>query len=125
MENRVTVRWKNSPSGANRWGLGILDWSATKSLTATVYTVDGEAVFDIPPDWAFPLRFDMGIYYYPNGSITMFYRAQSVDSRWPNYVNEFIPGYGSYYYNVATEKFERILEPTFSEFAIKDFGKVS
>lgn len=102
----VTISWKDSPSGANRWGLTVLNWSATKSLSTTVSTIDGEAVFDIPPDWDFPLRFEMGIYYYPDGSITMLYRAQSRNPSWPNYVEEFIPDYGSYYFNVATEQFE-------------------
>ena len=106
---RVTIRWKNSPSGANRWGLCIENWSQTKeSLCDTILTIDDEAVFDIPPDWDFPLRFGMGIYYYyaPTNSVTMLYRAQSRDTRFPNYVEEFIPDYGSYYFNVATEKFE-------------------
>ena len=103
----VTVRLKNPPSGANRWGLTVYDWSGVKSLGTTVYAVDGEASFDIPSDWALPLRFWISVIYYPDGSVTLLHQAQSLTPDWPNYIEEFIPDYGSYFYNVATRKFEK------------------
>ncbi len=100
----VTVALKNPPSGANRWGFTLYDWSGTKSLARTVYSVDGVATFNIPPDWAFPLRFWIQVIYY--SSVTVLHQAQSLSPAWPNYIVEFIPEYGNYYYNVATGQFE-------------------
>ena len=104
----VEIRLKNPPAGANRWGLSLYDWSGVKVLGTTVYSVDGVAVFDIPSDWLFPLRFWISIIYYPDGNVTVLHEAQSKSPIWPNYVEEFIPDYGSYYYNVATRKFEAL-----------------
>ncbi|GAI98971.1 unnamed protein product, partial [marine sediment metagenome] len=104
----VSVRLKNPPSGANRWGLSVYDWSGEKSLGTTVYSITGEATFDIPPDWDFPLRFWIQVIYY--SSVTILHQAQSLSPDWPYYVEVFIPDYGSYYYNVATEQFEEIAE---------------
>ena len=105
---KVNVTLKNPPSGTNRWGLSLYDWTGAKSLGATVTSITGVASFDIPADWAFPLRFYISVVYYPNGSMIILHQAQSLSPDWPNYVAQFIPAYGSYYYNVSTMKFELI-----------------
>lgn len=102
----IVVGLWNPPEEANRWGLTLYDWTGEKSLGTTVLSIDGIATFDIPPDWDFPLRFWISIIYYPNGSITVLHQAQSLSPDWPNYIEAFIPDYGSYYYNVSKERFE-------------------
>lgn len=102
----LTVQLKNAPSGANRWGLTVLDWTGTYSLSVTITSLDGVASFNIPTSWQFPLRFYISIVYYPDGSVTILHEAQSVTTIWPNFIEEYIPGLGSYFYNVTTRKFE-------------------
>lgn len=102
----VKVALKNPPNGANRWGLTLYDSTGVKSQAVTITDIEGEASFDIPDDWAWPLRFWISIIYYPDGSVTVLHQAQSLSPDWPNYVEEFINSPGSYHYNVETGQFE-------------------
>ena len=105
--NGVVVGLWNPPIETNRFGLTLYDWPGEKSLGVTVDSIDGIATFDIPPDWAFPLRFWISVVYYPDGSMIILHQAQSFSPDWPYYVAQFIPDYGGYYYNVAKERFEK------------------
>ncbi|MBA7687632.1 hypothetical protein ES703_96096 [subsurface metagenome] len=125
---QVTVALKNPPSGANKWQMQVIDWDITKILSWGVDArdnIDEVATFEIPVDWKFPLRIDLGVYYQwqedEEWHGRQLYRAQSSRPyRWdfdkmewsdipdPDYREIFIPDYGSYYFNVATEQFEKI-----------------
>ena len=111
--NTVQVRLKNPPSGANEWQLTIYDRDEvdSKRLSNFYLGIEEPAVFDIPPEWVFPLRVDMLIYSVTNGAVA-YYRMYSIT--WPKrmipefYREEYIPEYGEYYFNVSTERFEKV-----------------
>lgn len=114
----VSVKLKYSPTDvftvaspygeANRWGLTLYSADTDVSLSKTIENIDGEAIFNIPADWTFPLRFWISIIYYePGQPITVLHQAQSFSPDWPNYIDEFIPSVGNYWYNAAMGKFEK------------------
>jgi len=120
---QVKVELKNPPSGATKWQMSVIDWDVTTIQnwgTKEQDNIRELAIFDIPAEWKFPLRIIVAIYQKINGSQQL-YRVQSYKpylwdwdiSDWgtepdSTYKAIFIPGPGSYYYNVATEKFELI-----------------
>lgn len=113
----LTIAFKNMPEGATRFLFGIIDsnlrYGANVDSDMRQDSTGGRAPigapmtfnipFDILPHWEFPLKFSLGLWYAEE-----YYHAQSRDESKPDYVPAFIPGYGSYYYNIATERFERI-----------------
>ncbi|MBA7593427.1 hypothetical protein ES703_00347 [subsurface metagenome] len=116
----VTVALKNRPSGANKWQMSVFDWGFTQQLGwgLDAHNNIGEAaVFEIPDGWTFPLRIDIGILqeWQENGEwqARQLYWVQShreyiFGEPDPDYKEVFIPEYGSYRYNVATEQFEKV-----------------
>lgn len=133
----IQVSLKNVPidpkSGfpANKWQMSVFDWGITQYIGWGIIEHDNiaeTAIFDIPAGWMFPLRIDIIIsYQWQENSewiSRQVYRVQSWAEGFAEYKEIFIDNYGSYYYNVATEQFEKIAEPIFSEFTIKDYSKV-
>ncbi len=119
----VTVSLKNAPSSCE-WQMAVYDQAETAHISQYGVRCDGKAIYDIPAGWEFPLKVDILIY--DPATYTLYYRIHSTSDHFPQYHKDiFIPDPGSYYFNLATEKFEKILEPTFSELGIENFGKVS
>jgi len=130
-EEKVAVALRNPPSEATTWSLTLLDWD----ITTPIYFVgrNGKdrlditeaATFEIPSGLKFPLRIlalsiSKWIDFYGTPALKHLYEMQSFrpylwdwdkgdwgDIPDPNYREVFIPEYGSFYYNVATEQFER------------------
>ncbi|MBA7686395.1 hypothetical protein ES703_94842 [subsurface metagenome] len=127
---QVTVSLKNPPSGANKWQIIVADWDIAYGLSwgaAARGNLAEAAIFEIPSGWKLPLRVVIGIYYQWQEAgewhSRQLYRVQSLHPYlwdWktgeytsdpdPTYRDIFIPSYGSYYFNVATEQFEQIEE---------------
>lgn len=114
-EEGVVVGLLNPPSGANKWQIRIVDDVGLKTLAWGVDAYDNikdAAIFELSPEWLFPLMVDISIYeqWQENGEwhSRQLYRAQSIWPYIPNYLEVFIPEYGSYYYNVAAERFEKV-----------------
>ncbi len=140
---QVTVRLKNPPTDATVWQLVLCDWE----ITVAIHQVGGLATidvaepitFEIPDGVQFPLRVvslavSKWIDFYGTPALQHLYEIQSIHpylwdwDKWdwgdepdPSYREVFIPDYGSYYYNVATEQFESIApEPTLIEITAPD-----
>lgn len=118
---QVAVALKNPPSGANKWQVQVVDWDVTEVLDwgveVRVNNIAQVATFEIPPYWNFPLRIMLYIYHKWQEDTEwhgrQLYGVQSCwETAWgeprPDYKEIFIPDYGAYYFNVATEEFERI-----------------
>jgi len=107
-EAKVKVRIKNA--GPNiYWLLTLLDTQWGESIKVENIPIEEAATFDIPEDWTFPLFVDLLLYISPEDH-TILYHVQSAygpDS--PDYKDISIPNYGDYYYNVSTERFEKVL----------------
>ncbi len=100
----VVVGLWNPPKEATMWQLIVYDWDEVSSISNFGLAIEEPAVFTIPPEWAFPLRVDILIYTPP---AVIYYRMHSTQNAFPEFHREvFIPDYGSYYYNVAKERFE-------------------
>jgi len=123
---QVTVALKNPPSEAENWSLKLTDWD----VTAPIREISGKdmlditeaAAFEIPGGLEFPLRvlsLQITKWAEDGESLIVLYEIQSYrpylwdfdlmdwsDVPDPSYREVFIPEYGSYYYNVATEIFE-------------------
>lgn len=98
----VTVKLKNSPSGATGWQLIVYDWDELYSISNFWLGITEQAVFDIPSEWVFPLRVDIMIY----SETELYYRMHSTKNTLPEfYRGVFIPSYGDYYFNVINEEF--------------------
>jgi len=124
----VQVGLRNPPSGANKWQIRIIDDVGIETLLWGIddhNNIEDAAVFELSPDWLFPLSVDIGIYeeWQENAEwhARQLYRVQSLhpylwdfdkmawgDEPDPYYREVFIPDFGSYYFNVATEQFERV-----------------
>ena len=130
----VTVSLKNPPSGGTMWSISLIDWDVTAIIDFVGYNgkerldIDEVAVFEIPSGWNFPLRVVLSVKKWKDdivgGTIQYLYEVQSYrpflwdwdkmdwgDEPDPTYREVFIPSFGSYYYNVATEQFELIEPP--------------
>lgn len=127
-EKGVVVGLINPPGEATMWQLILTDWD----ITVPIHVVSGEerldiaevATFEIPSGVQFPLRvisLQITKWNEARTALIVLYEMQSFrpyqwdfgKGEWsdipnPTYKEVFIPGYGSYYYNVSTERFERV-----------------
>jgi len=123
----VLVGLWNPPSGATLWQLILCDWNITVAINqigGTVLTDIAEPIaFEIPSGIEFPLRvvsLQVSKWNEDETAIIVLYEIQSFrpylwdfdafdwsDIPDPSYREAFIPDYGSYYYNVAKERFEK------------------
>lgn len=130
---QVTVRLKNPPSEAENWSLSLCDWDITVPIRFVGWNgkerldITEAATFEIPSGLKFPLRIlalQITKWKVPGEVLQQLYYVQSFrpylwdwdKSDWsdepdPTYKEVFIPEYGSFYYNVATEQFEGIASP--------------
>ena len=126
-EKGVIVGLRNPPSGATMWTLTLTDWD----ITVPIREISGKdrldiaeaATFEIPSGLKFPLRIlalQITKWNEARTALIVLYEIQSFrpylwdwnkgdwgDEPDPAYREVFIPGYGSYYYNVAAERFEK------------------
>ena len=126
----LTIKLKNPPSGAELWFLVLCDWA----MTIPIHFVGWEskqnlgiaeaATFEVPAGISYPLRvvaLQITKWNETKTALIQLYYVQSMHPNqydWdtgtftgpldPTYRDLFIPQLGSYYYNVATEKFELI-----------------
>jgi len=117
----LIIGLKNYPPEATKWQMAVVDWDVLKDLswgTLDHNNIEKLAPFDIPygapipeDDWLLPLRINITIdqeWQEADGwHARQLYRFQSI---WPDrsdYKDIFIHDYGSYYFNVATEQFEK------------------
>ncbi|MBA7699438.1 hypothetical protein ES703_108134 [subsurface metagenome] len=118
-ERSVTITLKNPPTGAEHWNMSVMDWDFTESVQWTKErdNIGDSAVFEIPEGWKFPLTIVLQILKWkPETNETVLQQLYYVQSYreevWgepaPWYKEIFIPDYGSYRFNVATEQFERV-----------------
>ncbi len=140
----LNVSLKNPPAGANYWQLFIADQGVAQHVywcgeglnpDGSVHnSINETAFYEIPAAWAAPYRISLGIYhhYLVNGQLTadQLYYVQSLwPEAWgepdPNYQELFIPGAGTYCFNVITEQFEGASgEVEFQNLAITEFARV-
>ena len=129
-ENGVVVGLINPPSDATMWTLILTDWDITIPIDpineplvpARYIDIAEAAIFEIPSGVKFPLRvatLQLVKWNEDETALIQLYYAQSMhptlwdwnigdwgDEPDPTYREAFIPDYGSYYYNVAAERFE-------------------
>ena len=126
-ENAVGVMLRNPPSEATMWSLSLVDWDVTTHIrwinTEDRLTFEDQAIFEIPGGINFPLRvmaLQITRWNEAGTALIVLYEIQSFrpflydfdlskygDDPDPSYKDVFIPDYGSYYYNVSKEKFEK------------------
>ncbi len=107
----VTVRLKNPPSRGNYWQLVLFNKVWGDSVRVGKHIPVGEAMTleTRPAGWTFPLYIDIMVYELNVSPYNIVYEVQSAYGQdWPDYKNITIPNYGSFYYNVATGKIEKI-----------------
>ena len=110
----VAITLSNPPTDGDKWQLRIANASLTETRIIDDIPMDGIAEFtDIPSDWDLPLRVDLAVYHIryidPDGTehVRQIYRVQSI---WPDR-SEYnpavvIPGFGNFYFDFTTERFE-------------------
>ncbi len=123
----VLVGLLNPPSGAELWQLILCDWNITVSINQIGGTILNDVAepitFEIPGGVLFPLRavsLQIRKWNEARTAIIVLYEIQSYRpylwdwDEWdwsdipdPSYREAFIPSLGSYYYNVAKERFEK------------------
>jgi len=127
-EKGVVVGLINPPSEATMWQLILTDWD----VTVAIHQIGGLALldvaepitFEIPSGVQFPLRIislQITKWNPERTALIVLYEIQSFhpylwdfdEGEWsdepdPTYKEAFIPEYGSYYYNVAAERFEKV-----------------
>ncbi|MBU1067294.1 hypothetical protein KKE60_05875 [Patescibacteria group bacterium] len=125
--NGVVVALWNPPSEAEVWQLVLTDWD----VTVAIHQIGGLALldvaepitFEIPNGVQFPLRvvsLQVSKWNEARTALIVLYEMQSFrpylwdfdafdwsDIPDPSYREAFIPDYGSYYFNVAKERFEK------------------
>ena len=126
----VTVALRNPPSDAENWSLSLCDWDITVPIRFVGWNgkerldIAEAATFEIPSGLKFPLRIlalQLTKWKVPGEVLQQVYYVQSFrpylwdwdKSDWsdepdPTYKEVFIPEHGSYFYNVSTERFERV-----------------
>ena len=126
----VTVALRNPPSDAENWSLSLCDWDITTVIRFIGWNgkdrlvMAEAATFEIPSGLKFPLRvvfLQLTKWKVPGEVLQQVYYVQSFrpylwdwdKSEWsstpdPTYKEVFIPEYGNYRYNVATERFEKV-----------------
>ena len=129
--NGVVVGLLNPPKEATMWSISLTDWDVTTVIDFVGHNgidrldIAEVATFEIPEGLEFPLRIvDLSLKKWKDdivgGTIQYLYAVQSYrpflwdwdkmdwgDEPDPSYKEIFIPDYGSYYYNVAKERFEQ------------------
>ena len=118
--NGIVVGLWNPPSQANKWQLSIGGMTAGELYGLSWGVNDHDnineaAVFEIPDWWVIddsPIRvLGLAIYreWQEDGQwhSQQLYAMQSMWEEYPDYKDIYIPGYGSYYYNVSKERFEK------------------
>ena len=127
--NGVVVGLWNPPSEATMWSLSLTNWDVTIPIRFIGW--DGEerldiaeaATFEIPSGLMFPLRvisLQLTKWNEDRTALIVLYEMQSFrpylwdfdEMEWsdipdPSYKEAFIPDYGSYFYNVVKERFEK------------------
>lgn len=124
--NTIAVAIKNPPNEATMWSLVLTDWDKTIPIHSSEETPSGisiteTATFEIE-GVKFPLRIvslQITKWNEARTALIQLYYIQSFRPyQWdfdkmdwgdipdPDYREAFIPGFGSYFYNVATERFE-------------------
>lgn len=125
--NGIVVGLWNPPKEATMWELVLCDWN----ITIPIHQIGGLAqldvaeliIFEIPSGLEFPLRvisLQVSKWNEDRTALIVLYEMQSFrpylwdfdigdysDEPDPTYREAFIPEYGSYYYNVAKERFEK------------------
>ena len=125
--NGIVVGLWNPPKEATTWQLVLTDWD----ITVAIHQIGGLALldvaepitFEIPNGVQFPLRvvsLQVSKWNEARTALIVLYEMQSFrpylwdfdigdwgDEPDPTYREAFIPDYGSYYYNVAKERFEK------------------
>ncbi len=126
--NGVIVGLWNPPEEATMWSLTLTDWDITTAIRFIGWNGEARlaiaepAIFEIPGGVAFPLRvmfLQLTRWNEAKTALIVLYEMQSFrpylwdfdEGEWsdipdPSYIEAFIPDYGSYYYNVAKERFE-------------------
>ena len=123
----IVIGLWNPPSGATMWQLVLCDWD----ITVAIHQIGGLATldvsepiaFEIPSGVQFPLRIvslQISKWNEARTALIVLYEMQSFrpylwdfdENEWsdmpdPSYREAFIPSLGSYYYNVAKERFEK------------------
>jgi len=127
-EEKVTVALRNPPSEAENWSLSLCDWDITVLIREISdkdrLDITEAATFEVPSGVKFPLMVAMlqlTKWKIPGEVLQQVYYAQAMHPNqydWdagtytgppdPTYKEAFIDEYGSYYYNVATERFEKV-----------------
>jgi len=106
----VTISLKNPPAGA-KWQLILYDWNETENISISDLGIGEVAIFNIPPEWKWPLRIDILVY----NPITFatYCRLHSTSDSFPQYYTDiFIPEPGEYPFNMATNQLEGVvIEP--------------
>jgi len=127
--NGIVIGLWNPPSEATMWSLALTDWDITTAIRFIGWNGEARlaiaepAIFEIPSGVAFPLRvisLQLTRWNEDRTALIVFYEIQSYrpylwdfdimdwsDEPDPTYREVFIPDYGSYYYNVAKERFEK------------------
>ncbi len=130
LPDNVIVGLLTPPSEATMWSLVLTDWEITGPIDFVGRNgidrldIADVAPFEIPSERMFPLRIaslviSKWIDFEGTPALQQLYSVQSIRSYlwdwdigdWgdepdPTYREAFIPDYGSYYYNVAEERFE-------------------
>lgn len=114
-ENGVVVGLWNPPKEATMWTLTLTDWDMTVLIDfigrdEKRLDIAEAAIFEIPDGLGFPLRVALLqlTKWNPEGTaLLQLYSVQSIRELDPDYREVFIPSYGSYYYNVTKERFEK------------------
>ena len=129
-EKGVIVGLRNPPSEATMWSLSLADWDITTPIRFIGWNgksrldIAEAATFEIPSGLKFPLRIlalQLTKWKIVGEVLQQVYYVQSFrpylwdwdkgdwsDEPDPTYKEVFIPEFGSYHYNVATERFERV-----------------
>lgn len=129
-EEKVAVALRNPPSDATMWSLSLCDWDITVPIRFVGWNgkerldIAEAATFEIPSGLKFPLRIlalQLTKWNEARTALIQLYYVQSFrpylwdwdkgdwsDEPDPTYKEVFIDEYGSYYYNVSTEQFERV-----------------
>jgi len=127
--NGIVVGLWNPPKEAESWSLALTDWNRTVSIHEISgvdrLNIAEAAAFEIPSGIEFPLRIvslqvSRWIEWEGTPALEHLYYVQSMNpylwdfesGTWgdepdPTYREAFMPDYGSYFYNVAKERFEK------------------
>lgn len=107
--NGVVVGLWDLPSGGNYWQLVLFNevWGDSVRVGMHVPTDQPMILESLPDGWSLPLYIDIMIYELDVAPYNIVYKVHSAyGPDWPYYKEVFILEYGSYYYNVAKERFE-------------------